>query len=228
MYVTASFDTRIIEHWQVKKLVEQFNFVLQQLAKSDSQTKVADIDNFTAEDRQEIWTWNREMPTSVERCVREFFAAQVSIQFDALAVCAWDGEITYGELDHLSSKLAGHLVALGVKPDDIVPLCFEKSMWTIVAMLGVLKAGGAFLPLDSDLPENRYRDIFKQVGAHVLLTSAEHSMRWGNSGPAIVTVNKSSIAQLPIPVDQVHSAVKPSNLASSFHVLEAQGSRKEL
>jgi non-ribosomal peptide synthetase component F len=56
--------------------------------------------------------------------------------------------MTYGKLDEQSSRLASYLVCLGVRLGDIVPLCFEKSMWTIVAMLAVLKAGGAFAPLD--------------------------------------------------------------------------------
>ncbi|KAJ5642798.1 hypothetical protein N7490_006798 [Penicillium lividum] len=78
---------------------------------------------------------------------------------DAPAVCAWDGDLTYGELDALSSVLAAHLAERGVGPEIFVPLCFEKSRWTTVAMLGVMKAGGAFVLLDLSHPPARLRGI---------------------------------------------------------------------
>ena len=92
-------------------------------------------------------------------------------QPSAPAVCAWDGELTYGELDQLATRLAGRLVDLGVGPDVLVPLCFEKSMWTTVAMLGVLKAGGAFVMLDSAIPEQRLQTLFHQIGSNLMLSS---------------------------------------------------------
>ncbi|KAK4182236.1 hypothetical protein QBC35DRAFT_536599 [Podospora australis] len=186
---------------------------MNQLARAGPQVKLADLDTVTPEDRQAIWTWNCEAPAAVERCIHDLFAEQAGARPDAPAICAWDGEMTYGELDELSTKLAGHLIELGVKPDDIVPLCFEKSMWAIVGMLAVLKAGGAFVPLDSNHPESRYRDVFKQIGSQVVLTSGSHFMPWRSSRPAVVAVNKSTLARLPIRVHRIHSAVEPRNLA---------------
>ncbi|KAF7449952.1 EntF, Non-ribosomal peptide synthetase modules protein [Pyrenophora tritici-repentis] len=114
----------------------------------------------------------------------------------APAICAWDGEMTYGELDALSSRIAGHLVELGVKPEVIVPLCFEKSMWTVVAMLAVLKAGGAFAPLDPEHPASRHEEIFRQTKARVVLASERHTSLCKRDGRAVVTVNKASAYQL--------------------------------
>jgi non-ribosomal peptide synthetase component F len=85
------------------------------------------------------------------------FAEQVNLQPDAPAIYAWDDEMTYNGLDELSDRVAGQFVRLGVKPDVVVPLYFEKSLWTIVAMLAVLKVGGAFVLLDGAHLENRYR-----------------------------------------------------------------------
>lgn len=66
--------------------------------------------------------------------------------------------IRYGELDALSSRLAAHLagLGLGLGSVDVVPLCFEKSMWTAVAVLGVVKTGAAFVLLDGSYPRNDY------------------------------------------------------------------------
>ncbi|KAG9375538.1 hypothetical protein A1F94_013888 [Pyrenophora tritici-repentis] len=107
---------------------------------------IGDLQILSKRQQQQLWKWNGEVPPVVERCVHELFVEQARARPDAAAICAWDGEMKYGELDELSSRLAGYLVGLGVGPEAIVPLCFEKSMWTVVAMLAVLKAGGASLP----------------------------------------------------------------------------------
>ncbi|KAE8823753.1 hypothetical protein PTNB85_09878 [Pyrenophora teres f. teres] len=160
-----------------------------------------------------IWRWNSTVPETTERCIQDIFTEQIRARPNAPAICAWDGEMTYGKLDVLSTKLASHLVQLGVKPEDIVPLCFEKSMWTVVAMLAVLKAGGAFVPLDPDHPASRHEEIFRQTGTKVLLTSAQYSAAWTSSSYYAVTVSGASLSQLPVAVDAPSPLVKPENAA---------------
>jgi len=63
---------------------------------------------------------------------------------DKQAICGWDGQLTYGELMDLTDRLSQKLVSFGVQPEEIVPLCFEKSIWGIVAMVGVAKSGGKY------------------------------------------------------------------------------------
>ncbi|KAL7773160.1 hypothetical protein CFE70_003124 [Pyrenophora teres f. teres 0-1] len=123
--ITASFDARVIEQWVVEKMLRKFSFIMQQLAEAGVEKK--------KEDRQQLWAWNQDVPPAIEQCVHDLFAKQARARPNAPAIFAWDGELTYGELDALSTKLAGHLTQLGVKPEDVVPLCFEKSMWTLVA-----------------------------------------------------------------------------------------------
>ncbi|KAK1911190.1 hypothetical protein P3342_011792 [Pyrenophora teres f. teres] len=113
--------------------------------------------------------WNYEIPGVTNKCIHDLFAEQVLAQPNAPAICAWDGKMSYSVLDNLSTTLAGYLVKIGVKPEDVVPLCFEKSMWTVVAMLAVLKAGGAFAQLDPDHPASRHKEILRQTSARVLI-----------------------------------------------------------
>ena len=91
----------------------------------------------------------------------------------ALAVYAWDGELTYGELDALSTRLAHHIVGYGVGPGSVVPLCFEKSMWAVVAMIAVMKAGGVFIPLDSSHPASRRQAILEEADADMVIVTPE-------------------------------------------------------
>ncbi|KAK8148804.1 hypothetical protein G3M48_009105 [Beauveria asiatica] len=91
-----------------------------------------------------VWKWNAQVPEAAERCVHELIASTTTKQQPAAdAIHAWDGTMTYGELDVWSSKLAGYLASQGVGMGSVVPLCFEKSVWTPVAMLAVIKAGAA-------------------------------------------------------------------------------------
>jgi amino acid adenylation domain-containing protein len=211
--ITASFDPRAVERWQMEKILGQFSFVMQQLARASREDKLADIDTLTPDDRQELMAWSSAVPPAVEQCVHDLFSDHVKARPEAPAICAWDGEMTYGELDESSTRLAGRLVELGVKPEDIVPLCFEKSMWTIVAMLAVLKAGGAFVPLDPEHPQSRHEEIFKQTGTEVVLTSAQYSTLWAGSARTVVAVGRSSIQHLSNTTNSTYSAVQPSNAA---------------
>lgn len=93
----------------------------------------------------------------------------------AVAVQSWDGALTYGELDALSTTLAKHLLFRGVVVGTRIPLCFEKSMWAIVALLGVMKAGATFSLTDPSQPEARLQTIVEQTGAELVITSVRQS-----------------------------------------------------
>ena len=143
-----------------------------------------------------LWKWNSTVPAPVERCVHELIEERALAQPNAPAVCAWDGELTYGELDKLATRLAGRLVDLGVGPDVLVPLCFEKSMWTTVAILGVLKAGGGFVLLDPSLPEQRLQAIVRQVKGSLLLSSVANQTLSSRLAQKVVTVSSGFFTDL--------------------------------
>src|ERR1700730_12183866 len=71
---------------------------------------------------------------------------------DAIAVESESESLTYRELDHRANQLAHHLQSLGVGPEVITAICMERSVTTVIAALAVLKAGGAYLPLDASYP----------------------------------------------------------------------------
>ena len=100
--------------------------------------------------------WNRQpSPRPARRCVHELVAEQARRTPDAVAVSAAGVELTYAELDARANQLAAHLRELGVGPDVVVAICAERSLETVVAVLAVLKAGGAYAPIDPDYPPER-------------------------------------------------------------------------
>ena len=162
---------------------------------------------------QKLWSWNHTVEEAMMKTIHELFSEQASAQPDAPAIHAWDGEMTYGELDAQSTRLAAHLVGLGVGPEDIVPLCFEKSMWTVVAMLAVLKAGGAFAPLDPEHPRSRHEEILKQTKADLVLTSKQYATLWAGPVCTTVVVDGSSMSQLPCAADNILPRPRASQAA---------------
>lgn len=102
------------------------------------------------------------------------------------AVHAWDGTFTYAELDRLSDGIASILNILGVKQEIIVPICMQKSRWTTVAIMGVLKSGGAFSLLDPSYPQSRLEDMCKELQASFILTSEALSEKCSQIASALV------------------------------------------
>src|SRR5262249_38485660 len=83
-------------------------------------------------------------------------------------------EISYGQLDEQTARLGHHLRTLGVGPDVPVGICLDRSMEMIVGIMAVLKAGGAFLPLDPDYPVERLQFMLSDSKAPIVLTQKSH------------------------------------------------------
>ncbi|KAG0156359.1 hypothetical protein PDIDSM_3537 [Penicillium digitatum] len=174
--IEARHDENILSTWQVQTMMHHFDHILKQVTQAHTQeAQVASVDLFGAHDLQQIIRWNRQYPEAVDLTVPVVFAEQVSQQPEALAVDAWDGRLTYSELDHLSTALARYLVSVGVVSEALVPLCFDKSRWAVVAQMAVMKAGGACVNLDPGHPQYRHETIVEDAQATVLLTNPRHA-----------------------------------------------------
>jgi arthrofactin-type cyclic lipopeptide synthetase C len=136
--------------------------------------KVCRIDVLPGAERHRVVEdWNAtsaEYPQ--EQCIHELFEAQVGRMPDAVAVVHEDRELSYGELNVRSNRLAHHLRRLGVKPDDRVAICVERSVEMVVGLLAVLKAGGAYVPLDPSYPPERLGYMLADSAPIAVLTDA--------------------------------------------------------
>ncbi|KAK2592653.1 hypothetical protein QQS21_009652 [Conoideocrella luteorostrata] len=123
-------------------------------------------------------------------CLHQLFQESVRIAPSAEAVAAFDGSLTYTELDELSDVLAARLIEQGnVWPGKYVPFSFEKSMWMVVAMLGILKAGGAIVSIDPSQPIARASEILKEIQADVIVTSSQQASRFDDIPTGVISVS---------------------------------------
>ena len=212
--VKAFFDSRAIESEMVQRLLGRLERVIHQLERARPGQVLDEIEVLTPMDLEEIWGWNHNLPPPIECCAHTMVEERARLHPSAPAICAWDGELTYDMLDQLSERLAVHLhVDLGIGPGTLVPLCFEKSMWTAVAMLAVLKAGGVFVALDTSLPESRLQSMVQQVDTILILSSMSNRTRSLQLCPRVTTVDSAYLSSLNDPVGDLLPTVPASSLA---------------
>ncbi|KAF4955749.1 hypothetical protein FGADI_4320 [Fusarium gaditjirri] len=124
--------------------------------------------------------WNRPLPPTKQICIHHGIEAQATAQPTKVAVASTVTSLTYDDLNGMATQIASDLNLQGVSPEIVVPLCFDKSPWMIVAMLGVLKAGGAFVALDPKAPTSRINAIMRQVKAKIVVTESKHGHLFSN------------------------------------------------
>src|SRR5262249_17349929 len=119
---------------------------------------------------QLLYEWNdTEVECLAEKCVHELFEEQVRKNPESTAVVCEGTSLSYGELNRRANQLAHYLRGLGLKPNSRIAICMERSLEIIEGLLGVLKAGCAYLPLDPEYPLERLRFMLKDSGSTVLL-----------------------------------------------------------
>ncbi|HEY9284090.1 MAG TPA: amino acid adenylation domain-containing protein, partial [Pyrinomonadaceae bacterium] len=104
------------------------------------------------------------------RPIHELFERQAALTPDAVAVVSEAGRLSYAELNRRANKLARHLRRLGVGPETLVGVLLERAAGAIVGLLGILKAGAGYVPLDPAYPQQRLAFMLEDAGAHLLLT----------------------------------------------------------
>lgn len=171
----------------------------------------------SSQDKAQLSTWNSIMPPRVERCLHELVLDQIAAQPAAPVVCAWDGELTYGELDEASHRLAHHLVWRGVGPEAKVGVCMNKSKWTIVAMLVILRAGDAVVPLGVGHSLARIVDIVQDIVASLVLIDRDHEQRLDGLSTQTQLLSVDSFFELapstPTSSGEPCTFVRPENVA---------------
>jgi amino acid adenylation domain-containing protein len=155
--------------------------------------------------------------------IHELFEKQVERSPDAIALVFEGSKVTYRELDTRAERLARQLCVMGVGPDVLVALFLERSLDMVVGMLGVLKAGGAYIPLDPTHPRNRVAWVLEDAQPLLLLT---HPQLESNLPPHRSRVVKMGGASLPgeLEVDRASAAPPISNPGNLAYVIYTSGS----
>ncbi|KAI9695418.1 MAG: hypothetical protein M1836_006470 [Candelina mexicana] len=222
--VETYFDVGLIAVEDLEKITSSFADLIQALAQSQYQL-LRQITNFDHVRTSAKTNTHHSIPCppKIERCVHELFEEQMAKDPQAPAVdsSGLSRPITYFELNRVANNIAAKLRELGVGPEVLVPFCFEKSPWVVAALLGVLKAGGATVPLDAAYPQQRTNDVISNAAANVVITQCEFQGRFCGVVEHVLILDRAAIASLPPAPRLTPRLVKPSNPA---YVLFTSGS----
>ncbi|WP_437852408.1 amino acid adenylation domain-containing protein [Sorangium sp. So ce363] len=167
------YSTDLFERATMARMLEHL-FTLLAAATSDPARSVSSMPMLPERERRQLLVeWNdtgADFPRDLS--VLDRFEEQAARAPHAAAVVSDRGSLTYGELDRRANQLAHRLRALGVEADTLVAICAERSLELVIGILGVLKAGAAYLPVDAEIARERLAFLLEDSGAPALLTQA--------------------------------------------------------
>ncbi len=167
------YRTDLFRRDTIERLARNWRTLLSAAAANPARA-VRDLPLLTLlEERQQVVEWNQTDAAVPGRCVHELIEAQAARTPDAVAVVCGTQSLTYRTLCDRADRLAARLGALGVGPDTIVGVLVNRSVDMPVALLAVLKAGGAYLPLDPSYPPERLAFMMDDSRAAVLITQSD-------------------------------------------------------
>ena len=166
-----AFNAKLFDKDEIARFREYYANILKTVAKNP-EIKLYEIDMLSEEEKQELLTAfnNTEAEYPEDKTIHRLFEEQAERTPDNIAVVYRDNKLTYKELNEKANRLARILKNKGVMPDRIVGIMAEPSIEMLVAMLAVLKAGGAYLPIDTKSPSERIQYMLQDSRAGILLT----------------------------------------------------------
>ena len=218
---SIEFNTDLFDAATIDRMLRQLSTLLVAMPKS-LEKKVREISILPDEERARILVgWNAAAATMPEgACLHDLFEAQVDKTPDALALVGGGSRLSYAELDRRANQLARHLQGLGVGPESVVGLCLGRGAEVIIGLLGILKSGGAYLPLEPGYPAARIAQILGEAGSTIVVTQASLATSMPANVKAIF-VDTDAARLAAEPADRLETEVTSSSLA---YVLFTSGS----
>ena len=162
-YTTALWDAG-----SITRMADSYRVLIDAIL-ANPDCEVARLPLLTDAERRLSVTWSHASPATTCGCIHEWFERTAASSPDAIAVTDGHAQLSFADLNRNSNQLAHYLRSLGVARGTIVGVCTGRSLETMTALLGVLKAGGACLPLDPDYPRERLRLLLRDAGPPVVI-----------------------------------------------------------
>ena len=177
--------------------------------------------------RRQLEDWNHRTPAFPHtRFIHQLFAEQVAATPEAVAIEFEGDRLSYAQLNERANQLAHHLRAGGVGTESIVGVMLERSPDMIVSVLGVLKAGGAYLPLDPDYPQERLAFMLQDAGVRTVLTHTALSHRLPDNEANVICLDEAWAEISTLSKENVESSITADNLAYITYTSGSTGQPK--
>ncbi|WP_407883843.1 non-ribosomal peptide synthetase, partial [Scytonema sp. NUACC26] len=224
---TLEYGTDLFDTATITQMLGHFQILLKGIVTNPKQ-RVWELPLLTTTERhQQLVEWNNtESDYPRNACIHQLFEAQVEQTPNAVAIVYEDQQLTYRELNQRANQLARYLQSLGVKPEVLVGIYTGRSIEMIIGLLGILKSGGAYLPLDTECPLERLSLLLEETQISVLLTQEQLVEELPTSWAQVICLDSDweMIAQQS--KENLVSQVKPENLAYLMYTSGSTGQPK--
>ncbi|MFD7522058.1 amino acid adenylation domain-containing protein [Paenibacillus chitinolyticus] len=225
------YNTGLFHKGTMERLADRLLYILEQTATSPDLI-CGDVVMATPAEEAAFAAWNDTGHAyPAEKTIHEWFAESARRWPDFTAVRSAEGSLTYGELNDRAERMAAVLRGKGVAVETIVPIAAQRSLSMMIAIMAVLKAGGAYLPIDPEHPPERIRGILEDSGARLLLAGA----KWIHTLPAfkgetldLDALAAAAVSELPKGEEEVDLAPQagPEHLAYVIYTSGSTGKPK--
>lgn len=240
-----SYNSDLFEPATIVRMANHFQTLLEGIV-AHPEYRVSQLPFLTSTERHRLLTaWNATVAAfPAHQCLHALFAEQVACTPDAVAVLFDDPatpsthvQVTYSELDARANQVAHLVRSLGVGPDVRVALCIERSIAALVGLMGTLKAGGVYVPVEPSYPVERQAFMINDARAAVVLTTRAHRARiaalfeaneaWcGQSLPAVICLDAAWDELATYPTSSFAVSTTPDHLAYVIYTSGSTGTPK--
>lgn len=227
LWCALKYNTDLYETTTIERIAGHYQALLE-AALDNPDVPLADLNLLTAAERTQLLKeWNatqREYPHDV--CLHQFFEQQVARTPDAVAVQFEDDTLTYDQLNRRANQLAAYLHKAGVGPEQKVGIYVERTLDTLVGLLGILKAGGCYVPLDPSYPKDRIALMVEDSQVNVLLTQESLLQQVPANHAQIICIDRDWPAIAQESDQPVDSGVGPNHLCYMIYTSGSTGKPK--
>ncbi|WP_172844423.1 non-ribosomal peptide synthetase [Tumebacillus algifaecis] len=220
------FNTDLFDAATIERMGLHYANLLAAVA-AEPDCRIDELVFLSADERQQVLTESfhaREYDRNAT--LHSLFEQQVAQNPDATAVVYLDRSLTYRELNEQANRLAHHLLTLGAGPDVPIGILFDRSLEIVIAILAVLKTGGAYLPLDPTYPQDRLLFMLEDAQAPVLLTQVGLKEALPSGNIQVLALDEETLAWSDAPADNLNTATGAAGLAYIIYTSGTTGKPK--
>ena len=221
------YNTDLFDHSTIERMTGHFVTLLEAVV-AYPQKRINQLPLLTAFEQQQLLVeWNdTQADYPFDKCLHQLFEQQAELTPDAVAVVFDNEQLTYQKLNSQANQLAHYLQSLGVEPEVLVGIYLERSLSIIVTLLAVLKAGGGYVPLDPDYPQQRLADISQDSQVAILITQQKLLDSLPVQGVEVIVLDAEFEQLVSRSQENLVSAVKTENLACLLYTSGSTGKPK--
>ncbi|MDB9391496.1 non-ribosomal peptide synthase/polyketide synthase [Microcystis aeruginosa] len=223
----CSYNRDLFDAETIVRMMNHFKTLLAAIVENPRQS-LASLPLLNPEEEYQLLEgWNEtKADYSYNKCIHQLIEEQAARTPEAVAVVFENQQLTYAELNSRANQLAHYLRSLGVETEVIVGLCVERSLDMIVALIGILKAGAAYLPLDPEYPQERLQFMLEDSQVPLLLTQSSLIDKLPNHQAKTVFLAEIWQEIKPMNRDNLTGKVTASNLANVIYTSGSTGKPK--